>query len=108
MEVGGNSYRVGVIEDEVQGVSIIDLVVPSLDEGAMDSEGFMLKVTLYPTMFSSSLRRPFCHPIRDVLDFVGAASAQLCPNSWRILMCYYIIWRCALEEARSDRPDLTT
>lgn len=62
-------------------LGVINLVVPSLDEGFVDSEGFTSKVALYPTMFSSGLRLPFCCPICGLLDFKGMAPVELHPNA---------------------------
>lgn len=74
-------------------LGIIEFEVPSSNEGIIDSEGYASKVALYHSMFSSSLRLPFCHPVCDVLDFLCLAPTQLLPNGWRILISCCVIWR---------------
>lgn len=82
---------------------IVDLVVLSPYEGAVDSKGF----ALYLAMFSSGLRLSFCHPVHDVLDFMGVAPTQLHPNAWRVVVCCCVIWQCTSKAFRSDQLDLT-
>lgn len=75
--------------------------------GAVNSGGNAEKVALYVSMFSHSLRLPFCRPIRDVLDFLGLALAQVHPNAWRILTSCCVAWHMVLESIREEYLDLT-
>lgn len=65
-----------------------------------------MKVALYPSLFSNGLRLHFYRPVQDVLDYLGLASSQLHPNSCRILMSCYIVWRMVLGTVGDDYPDL--
>lgn len=57
-------------------------------------------------MFLMGLHLPFCYLVRDILDFLGLALAQLVPNSWRILMACCVAWRQVLEPMGDEYPDL--
>lgn len=50
--------------------------------GAVNFKGFASKVVLYLGVFTSVLRLHFCKIVREVLDFLGLALAQLLPNVW--------------------------
>lgn len=66
---------------EYNAPSAVDFKVPPPNKGVMDLEGYAFKATLYLTMFSSGLQLLFCFPIRDMLDLMGMALAQLHPNA---------------------------
>lgn len=57
------------------------LEVPGGRIAAANSDGMASRVALNPLMFMFGLRLQFCHPIRDVLIFLGLASVQLHPNA---------------------------
>lgn len=71
---------------------------------AVYSDGLAAKVALFPLMFANELRLPFCHPIRNVLDYLCLAPAQLHPNTWWILVLCCVIYRMVLGTGISVRP----
>lgn len=59
----------------------MDMEVLALASGAVDLKGNSKKVALYSDMFLQGMRLPFCHPMHDVLAFLGMTSAQVHPNA---------------------------
>lgn len=57
--------------------------------GVVDSEGLATQVALYSLMFFIGLCLTYCHPVCNVLHFLGLAHSQLVPNDWRILIACY-------------------
>lgn len=74
---------------KVSGIMEFEVLEPQ--EEGVDFEGYASKVALYPCMFSSSRRLPFCRPVHNMLDYLHLAPAQLHTNAWRILVSYYVI-----------------
>lgn len=70
----------------------VSLELPESLRGVVDSENFAAQVELYSLMFFMGLRLPLCHPVCDVLEFLGFVPSQLVPNAWRILMACCIAW----------------
>lgn len=88
--------------------SIVELEVPSPYKDAVVFKRYVSKVALYTNIFSSGLRMPFCHPVRNLLDFLSLAPAQFHLNTWKILVSYCVIWQWALGEVGSKHlNDLT-
>lgn len=84
---------------------IPDTVVLTLSsEGAVDKEG---RVSLLICALMHDLCLPFCHPIRDVLDFLGLPPTQLHWHSWCLLLCSCVAFRMVLEPRGEMYPNLT-
>lgn len=58
------------------------------------------------TLFLIGLHFPFCRAIRDVLDYLSLALAQLHPNTWRTLLSCCVVWCRVLELAGEEYPNL--
>lgn len=54
---------------------LVILEVPRPLEHAVSSLGIVSQVALYPGMFTCRVCLPFCHPVWEVLHYLGLASA---------------------------------
>lgn len=75
----------------------VELVIPSVNEGVVDEEGYFGSVALTASALSNGLRFSCYHLVRDVFNFLEIAPAQFSPHSWRALLCSYVVFCMALE-----------
>lgn len=81
--------------------------IPGRRVPVVDADGMATRVDLFSLMFSNGLQLPFCRLIRDILNFLKLAPAQLHPNAWRIMVVSCIVFRQVLNDESEDYPDLT-
>lgn len=96
---GGHGWSIAVNAQRSMH-EIPDFIVlesPASGRGAVDTGGNAEKVGLYMGMFLHDLSLPFCHLVRDVMDFLGLDPIQLHPNAWRILTSCYVAWCMVFE-----------
>lgn len=55
--------------------------VPGCCTAAVDDASLAMKVALFPLMLANRLWLPLCCPIRNVLDYLDLAPAQLHQNA---------------------------
>lgn len=77
------------------------------EAGCCDDENFTGKVVIYVSILSHGLRLPFCHPLRDILDLLSLAPAQLHFFAMRTYLYACIVFCMALEPlGYPSYPDL--
>ncbi|KAG6620653.1 hypothetical protein I3842_Q055400 [Carya illinoinensis] len=81
-------------------------MMEALSSGYCDDEGFSGKVVVIVSLLSHGLRRFFWRPLRDILDLLGLASAQLHPFALRAYVCDCIVFRMVLEPLGDPYFDL--
>lgn len=83
------------------------LEIPGRHVVAVDSDGMASRVALYPLMLTNDLHLLLCCLIRDVLNFLGLALAQLHLNAWRLLVANCVIFCRVLSFGSEEYLDLT-
>lgn len=90
---------------QVPDMVFFEIIGPN--KGVVDSQGHLSKVTLFPTMFTNTLRLPFSYLVREMLDLLGLTPSQLHHDTWRYLTDYCVLWLLALQSSHPGRTDLT-
>ncbi|KAL2466088.1 Plus3 domain-containing protein [Abeliophyllum distichum] len=91
----------GIDEDEAYRVpDDIEFVVPGPNDRADDPP--LGCVALNQAVLAAGLRLPFPRVVRKFLRKWGIAPTQLCPNGWRILIGFFILW----EQLGFPRPSV--
>lgn len=84
------------------------LEVPGCHVPAVDVDEMVGRVPLYHLMFPNGLHLPICHLVRNVLNLLGLAPAQLHLNAWQLLVASCIIYWRVLNTGSEEYPNLTT
>ena len=86
----------GRIKSRFQFPSSVRVRIPSGDDRACCS--YDDEVCFYKANFVSDLRFPI-HPfLRELFSHLSLAPTQLVPNSWRIVICYMVVWMSVNDE----------
>ena len=77
--------------DRYQIPSDVILRIPNLDERSCSS--MYDDVAFYEADFNAGLRFPMQPLMRELLDHLNLAPAQLAPNAWRTVVAYMVMWK---------------
>ena len=84
------------IRDSFQLYPSVRIRIPDNDDRACHS--YSNEVCFYEANFVSGLRLPIYPFIRELFFRLQLAPTQFIPNSWRIVVCYMVIWMFANDK----------